>query len=136
MAQATRLFVLRDPAVRQRAADYILRGADDGSEVLVTPERMNRGQQSKFHAICRDLARSGLEWFGEPRTALQWKLLLMSGHAIATHEEAEVIEGLEGEPVNVRESTTTMSKKRGASLISYSMAFADLHGVRLKERHE
>lgn len=133
MAQHPRLFVLRDPAVRQRAADYVLRGADDNSEVLVTAEKMNNGQRGKFHALCKDLERSGLEWKGRRRLAREWKVLLISGHAVATHEDAEVVEGLEGELVSIRESTATMSKGRGASLITYTLAFCALQGVRTRE---
>lgn len=135
MAQAPRLFVLRDPAVRQRAADYILRGADDGSEVLITAEKMNHGQRSKFHALCNDLERSGLQWNGRPLLKHEWKVLLISGHAVATREngdDVEMVRGIEGELVSIRESTATMSKARGASLISYTLAFCDAQGVRTR----
>lgn len=76
-----------------------------------------------------EIAKSGIEWQGKKRTAAQWKVLLVSGHAMATQEGAEIIPGLEGEFVNIRESTALMSIKRGASLIEYTLAFCAMHGV-------
>ena len=60
---------------------------------------------------------------GKPRSAAQWKVLLVSGHAVATKNEAEIVPGLEGEFVNLRESTALMSVKRSSSLIEYATAY-------------
>ena len=84
-------------------------------------------QNAKFHAICSDLARAGVPWMGKPRTAEQWKVLLVSGPAVATKEGAELVPGLEGEFVNLRESTAAMSKRRSSSLIEYALAWAAQH---------
>lgn len=130
--QNARLFVLVDDDVRRRCLDHLAR-VPEGFEVLVSPPRMNDGQRDRFHAICSDLARSGLEWAGAQRTALEWKCLLISAHAAATRQDVEVIQGIEGELVNVRESTTSMSKQRGSSLIEYSQAFCMNNGVRLRD---
>jgi len=92
-------------------------------------------QNAKFHAICSDLARSPMEWAGKRRTAAQWKVLLVSGHAVATKEAAEIIPGLEGEFINVRESTALMSVKRGASLIEYCIAFCSENDIPISENH-
>lgn len=102
---------------------------------LKEPTR-NADQNAKFHAICGDLARSGLEWAGKRRTTAQWKVLLVSGHATATKEGSEMIPGLEGEFVNVRESTALMSVRRSSSLIEYSIAFCVDRGVPLSEPKE
>jgi hypothetical protein len=130
--QNARLFVLVDADVRQRCVDYLAR-VPEGFEVLVSPPRMNDGQRDRFHAICSDLARSGLEWAGAQRNATEWKALLISGHAVATHQDGEVVTGLEGELVPIRESTTSMSKRRGSSLIEYSQAYCMNNGVRLRD---
>lgn len=58
------------------------------------------------------------------------EVLLVSGHAIATKEGAEIVPGLEHEFVNLRESTALMSKKRGASLIEYTLAFCAGNGIK------
>jgi len=129
---APRLFVLHTDVIRNRCMDHIA-SVPEGFEVLVTPPRMNEGQKSRFHSICSEFKRSGIEWAGKFRTGAEWKVLLISGHAVATHQEAEVVKGLEGELVNVRESITSMSKARGASLIEYAQAAAEMYGVQLRK---
>ena len=64
---------------------------------------------------------------GKRRTADEWKVLLVSGHSVATKRGAEIVPGLEGEFVNLRESTASMDKARGSSLIEYTMAFMANH---------
>lgn len=125
-----RQFILAHPAARQRAIDAV-RDAPDGYAVTVAEPTRNLEQNAKFHAICTDLSKSGLQWMGKERSAAQWKVLLVSGHAVATKEEVEMVPGLEGEFVNVRESTALMSKRRSSSLIEYSIAFAASHGIEL-----
>lgn len=125
-----RLFVLAHPLARQRAIDCI-REAEHGCRVTVAPPSRTLPQNARLHAICSDLARSGLEWAGSRRTADQWKVLLVSGHAIATGGGADLAIGLEGELVNLRESTAEMSRARGSSLIDYAQAFCAERGVRL-----
>lgn len=101
--------------------------------VEIKPETRTLDQNGKFHAICGDIAKSGFQWRGKPRSQLKWKLLLISGHAIATKEEVDIEIGLEGEFINLRESTALMSIKRGASLITYTLAFCDMNGIKVKE---
>lgn len=98
-------------------------------ELRLTPQRRNSEQNAKFHAICGDLEKARVLWFNAPRSADEWKVLLVSGHAIATKEGANIIPGLEGEMVNIRESTALMSKSRSSSLIEYTVAFCEQHGI-------
>lgn len=112
---------------RRLCAEYVMQ-APDGWAVTVKEPRRNADQNAKFHAICSDLAKSGLQWAGKRRTADQWKVLLVSGHATATKEGAEMVPGIEGEFVNVRESTALMSVKRSSSLIEYALAFCAMRG--------
>ena len=128
-----RLFILRDAQVRKHCAHYIMTEAPEGFAVKVTEANRTLDQNAKFHAICSDLARSKLQWCGKFRTADQWKVLLVSGHAVATKEGAEVIPGIEGEFINIRESTALMSKKRGSSLIEYAIAFCSQNAVMLSD---
>jgi hypothetical protein len=95
----------------------------------VKPDTRSLEQNDKFHALCEDLAKSAVEWQGKRRTKEQWKVLLVSGHAIATGEGAEMVPGLEGEFVNIRESTAQMSVKRSSSLIEYTQAFCAMREV-------
>lgn len=101
--------------------------APAGHTVRIAPPTRTLDQNAKFHAICADLERMGIQWAGKARTADQWKVLIVSGHAMATKEGAEVVIGIEGELVNLRESTATMSRARGSSLIDYAQAFLDTH---------
>lgn len=127
-----RILRLVSNAVRQRAIDAIW-GAPDEAVVTIAEPTRNAEQNAKFHALCSDLAKSGVEWAGKPRTAAQWKVLMVSGHAVATKEGAEIIPGVEGEFVNIRESTALMSKRRGSSLIEYTVAFLVTHGIEMRE---
>lgn len=123
-----RTFHLLDFNVRARVSHEVL-NAPLGHVVVIQPETRSLEMNAKFHAICGDFSRSKVQWAGKPRTAQQWKVLLVSGHAVATKQEAEIIPGLEGEFINIRESTALMSIKRGSSLIEYSLAFGEMHGV-------
>lgn len=87
-------------------------------------------QNEIFHAICGDLAKQ-LKWAGESRTLHQWKLLLISGHSIATGDDPNLVSGIEGEIISLREKTSEMGVKRMSSLIEYSIAFAENSGVKL-----
>ena len=127
-----RVFILAHAQARNNAAKYI-NEAPDGYMVTVTEPNRNSDQNAKFHAICSDIARSKLPWAGKPRTGIQWKVLLVSGHAVATKEDGEIIPGLEHEFINIRESTALMSVKRSASLITYALAFCDLNGIELSD---
>ena len=122
------LFILSHDLARQRALDAV-RSAPEGFAVSVSAPRRSGDQNAIFHALCGDIAKAGVEWMGKPRSAETWKVLLVSGHAVATKEGAEIVPGLEGEFVNIRESTAAMSKSRGSSLIEYTMAFCAAHGV-------
>jgi hypothetical protein len=93
----------------------------------------NLDQNAKFHALCEDLAKSGYQWAGKERTAEQWKVLLVSGHAMATKQGAEMVPGIEGEFVNLRESTARMSKARSSSLIEYTLAFCASNNIKLTD---
>lgn len=123
-----RFFVLANDSARRGVAAFSA-VAPDGWHVRFEPPRRNGEQNAKFHAMCSDLAKAGIPWAGKPRTAEQWKVLLVSGHAMATKHGAEIVPGLEGEFVNIRESTALMSVQRSSSLIEYTAAFMAAHEV-------
>ena len=125
-------FVMAHEIARNRALDAV-KNAPEGWQVIVKPATRTTEQNAKFHALCSDIAKSWMKWAGKERTAAQWKVLLVSGHAIATSEGAEIVPGLENEFVNLRESTALMSKKRGASLIEYTLAFCTANSIKLSD---
>lgn len=111
-----------------------IEGLQSGRSVVVRlgRERRNLEQSAKFHAMLGDVAQQ-VEYMGKKRTAEQWKVLFVSAHAIATGRGAEMLPGIEGEFVNIRESTAQMSKKRIASLIEYVYAWGADKNVRWSE---
>ena len=117
-----RLFIM--PKGRVNAV-IAVSDAPDGYVVTIKEPTRNLEQSAKFHAICHDLAKMQAPWAGKARTQDQWKVLLVSGHAVATKEGAEMVPGLESEYVNLRESTALMSKRRASSLIEYAQAYLE-----------
>lgn len=103
----------------------------NGAPLEVNVRLLKRSsQQNRYaHKLFSVIAASGLEFAGKKRSAAAWKVLLVSGHAKATNEESEIVPGLEGEFVNIRESTALMSKARGSSLIEYTQALMADKGI-------
>ncbi|MEQ8450606.1 MAG: recombination protein NinB [Nitratireductor sp.] len=131
MTQRQRYIIIND-RVRMNALTAV-KEAHPGYVVTVSPAKRSLDQNAMFHAICADMAKAGTEWAGKKRTADEWKVLLVSAHTKATDGEVEIVPGLEGEFVNVRESTASMTVSRAASLITYAIAFCDLRGIPLTE---
>jgi|SRR6188768_1797834 len=106
--------------------------APDGYVVEVKPKTRSLDQNAKFHAICGDVAKQ-CEYMGKRWPLEAWKVLFISGHAIATKHGAEVVPGLENEFVNIRESSASMSKSRLSSLIEYCVAWCAQNEVFLDD---
>lgn len=112
---------------------YICRQVNDapiGYAVMIGEMTRYEDQSRKFHAMCNDVSQQAA-YIGKKRTAHQWKVLFISGHAIATGLGAEMVPGLEGEYVNIRESSAQMGVRRMASLIEYVSAWCAGNGIRL-----
>lgn len=125
-------FVLVNDRVRVNAMLELERAPDRYVVTIAEPTR-STDQNAFFHSICSDIAKSGHLFIGKPRKPEVWKVLLISGHAAATNEGSEVVPGLEGEFVNIRESSALMSVRRAASLITYTLAYCDTNGIPLTE---
>ena len=89
-------------------------------------------QNSKLHALFGELAHQA-KWSDSKLTAEQWKVLMISAHTIATKEPYRMVIGIEGEVVNLRESSAQMSVARMISLIEYIHAWGAQNGVKFKE---
>jgi len=120
-------YILAHATARQRAHAAI-DAAPDGWFVEVKEPTRNLEQSALFHAICGDIAKQ-VPFAGSLRKPEQWKMLLVSGHAVATKQGSKMVPGLEGEWCNLRESTAKMSMKRMASLIEYALAYGSQQGV-------
>jgi len=126
-----RLFILQPlPHPSRALAKQAIDEAQDGYQVKLSEPTRREIQSERFHAMCGDIAKSGLTWAGKTRTKDEWKILMVSGHAVATKDGANMVPGLENEFVNLRESTASMGIKRMASLISYTQAWGDGHDVK------
>jgi hypothetical protein len=88
-------------------------------------------QNAKLHALFGELAHQAT-WAGSKLTAEQWKVLMISAHTIAAKEPCKMVIGLEGEVVNLRESSAQMSVARMISLIEYIHAWGAQNGVKFK----
>ena len=129
------LFKLVNQDVRRRCGEAI-KAAPDGQVVTISETTRSLDLNAMLHAMWLDIERSGVKWMGKERTAAQWKVLMVSGHAVATGVGVEMIAGLEGEVCNVREETSKMSNKRASSLAEYTIAWCAQNGVRLTENRE
>lgn len=61
---------------------------------------------------------------------------MVSAHKIATGGKAEMVIGLEGEVINLRESTAQMGVQRLASLIEYVQSWAVENEVKFNDKWE
>ena len=128
-------YFLRSRGVIANACAYISALIpDDSSPFVIEIKLMTRNleQNAKFHAMCGDFAKQAT-YMGRKLTLAQWKVLFISGHAIATGIGADVVPGIEGEFVNIRESSAQMSVKRMSSLIEYVHAYAAEQSIQLSD---
>lgn len=120
-------FQLINNQVKQNAMDCIIDLPVDGQRPLILeikPRTRSLDQNAKLHAVFADFAKSGLEFAGKERSLEEWKVILISGHSIATGGHGEVIAGIEGELICIRESSAGMTVSRMASLIEYVTSYA------------
>lgn len=125
-----RTFIIQPPPhpARQRAIEAV-QSAPDGYAVTVGEPTRNLEQNARFHALCADASKQAT-WQGRKLSAEAWKVLFVSGHSVAAGKGADMVPGLEGEFVNIRESTAQMSKSRLSSLIEYVEAWGVDNGIK------
>lgn len=129
-------FFLRGEQVRLNSMEFIRTlPIDEKKPLVVSIKPMTRSleQNAKLHAMLSDIAKQ-CEFQGKKRDVETWKMIFVSAHKIAKGGQAEMAIGLEGEVINLRESTVQMSVKRLASLIEYVQAYCDLNGVVLNDK--
>lgn len=122
-----RVFVKAHPVAIQRAIEAWLE-APDGYVMTITPPKRSLQQNAMFHGLVTEAARQA-QWLGKSREPYQWKNLFISGHAIATGIGAEMVPGLEGEFLNIREKSSGMSVRRMNSLIDYTSAWCAMNSI-------
>ncbi len=128
-------FFLRDQRIKNNCIEFIKElPTDDKNPLVVKIQPMTRSleQNSKLHALLSDISKQ-CEFNGKKRNIDTWKMIFVSAHKIATGGQAEMVIGIEGEVINLRESTAQMSVKRLASLIEYVQAWAAENDVILSD---
>jgi hypothetical protein len=106
--------------------------APDGYVVEIKEPSGKLSQKAKFHAILTDISRQA-QYMGKKRSIEFWKGLFVSGWQIATGQKPEIVPGLEGEFINIRESTTTMSVRKLSSVIEYVIAWSVDNRIQLTD---
>lgn len=106
-------------------------GLPEGFDIKAGPKSRSLDQNALLHAMFGELAEKG-QYLGRKLTLNQWKTLMISAHAVAVGLGADVIPGIEGEWVNVRESSAQMTVARMTSLIEYVHAWAAENGIQFK----
>ncbi|OBX05782.1 recombinase [Gallibacterium genomosp. 3] len=127
--------LLRNEQVRNNSLNFIRTLPIDAEKTLVIeikPMTRTLEQNAKLHAMLGDIAKQ-CEFQGKKRDIETWKMIMVSAHKIASGGQAEMAIGLEGEVINLRESTAKMSVKRLASLIEYITAWGVANGVQFKD---
>lgn len=128
--------VIREPEHIEPACDWlremVTKGLPGGPvQVSIGRERRNLDQNALLHALLTQIARQ-CEFAGKKRTVDEWKLIFVSGHAASEGRPTEACPGIEGEFINLRESTARMSKKRINSLIEYILAWCADNDVEIR----
>jgi NinB protein len=122
-------YIITGPAAREavkRKADEV----EEGSAVVFRDSDRTLEQNAIFHALCTAAAKE-CYFMCKRRSAMEWKVLFVSGHAKATGAPYEIVDGIEGEWLNIRESTAAMGKRRMSSLIEYVKAYLAQQGVQV-----
>ena len=89
-------------------------------------------QNKKLHAMLGDISKQKT-FNGKRLNIEQWKMIFVSGHKVANSGNAEMAIGLEGEVINLRESTAKMSVSRLSSLIECISAWGAENDVKFTE---
>ena len=112
---------LTGPLARAAAIRRIHEAPDDHVVTIKAPTRTLE-QNALLHAILAKIAKKE-EYLGKPRSVDFWKGLFVSGWEIATGKKPQIVPGLEGEFINIRQSTTTMSRRQLTELVEYIEAW-------------
>lgn len=123
------VFILAHAQARKSAFQAVL-SAPEGARVEIKLASRSARQNALLHALFSDIAcqvKHKERWL----TPDNWKVLLISAHSIATHQPVDMVVGLEGELINIRESSAKMTVKRMNSLIEYILAWCAQNNVRV-----
>ena len=119
-------------ATRSAACRLVVKAPDQWT-VTIEPPRRTMKQSRKFWALCGDLGRQ-TQWAGEPRSKDDWRTLLISGWHIIEKHPLKLVPGLENEIVALSpHSSRALTEREMSAVLDYSIAWAVMHGVDLRE---
>lgn len=121
------------PTNRRHVAEQVA-NLPEGYVIKAGPPTRSLEQNAMLHAMFGELAKKA-RYMGRALTLNQWKTLMISGHAMATGLGADLIPGIEGEFVNIRESSAQMTVARMTSLIEYVHAWAAENNVQFNDNY-
>lgn len=133
---ASKKFYLRSEQIKSNLIDAIRSipvNQDKPMVIEIKEQGRSLPQNALFHSICGELAKSGFKFAGKERNLEAWKVILISGHSKATEGDGEVVAGIEGELIALRESSSKMSVKRMVSLVEYAQAYCAMSGIKLRD---
>jgi hypothetical protein len=114
--------------LEQRAlACELIRAAPVNATVTIKPESRNLDQNAKLWAMLSDVSRAKPE--GRMHTPEVWKCLFMNALGHETRFEM----GLDNRPFPVGFSSSALSKRDFADLITFVQEYGDRHGIAWSE---
>lgn len=119
------------PDIRQRAMEAVM-NAPEGWIVEIKEPTRTLEQNAKLHGMLQDIS-SQSQYMNKRRGVEFWKGLFVSGWQIATGQKPEIVPGLEGEFINIRESTATMGVKKLSSVMEYIYPWAIENNVKFRD---
>ena len=122
-----KIYRLVHPQARELAQEYI-RNAPDGHIVTIAEPSRTLDQNALLHDILTSVSKQ-CDYLGKKRSVDFWRGLFVSGWEIASGRKPEIVPGLEGEFINIRRSTTQMSKRDFSSLCEYVYAWCAMNGI-------
>lgn len=131
MSERPPSFRLVHAEARTRATAAIWQ-APDGWYARITPPTRSLEQNSRLHAMLSDIAKSGFKMDGRALDVDELKTVFVSAWMIETGRPSDIVRGINGEPVQLRRSTTTFSKEELGELMTMIEAFAAERGIPLR----
>ncbi|WP_072076131.1 recombination protein NinB [Yersinia kristensenii] len=128
-------YLLLNESIRQNAIAAIRNTPLDfksPKEVIIQEPKRSLPQNARLHAMLSDVSRQAT-YMGKKRGIEFWKGLFVSGWQIATNQKPEIVPGLEGEFINIRESTTRLTVKKLTEVMDYVEAYCGMNGIKLSD---
>ena len=118
--------ILNGPA-QHKLAHCLIDIAPKGAVFNIKEASRNEKQNARMWAMLSDVSRAKPE--GHTHTADMWKCLFMK----ACGHEVQFIIGLDGQPFPVGFSTSRLTVRQMADLITFIAVYGDRHGVEWSE---